>query len=78
MKCKMRLGTQRLIDDLMTWINGSFKGALELSLRLLAEQHRVLKLRASAVGLQQITKSMGRQRRVDKSGAVGVRVLASD
>ena len=25
------------IDDLMAWINGSFKGALELSLRLLAE-----------------------------------------
>ena len=26
------------IDDLMAWINGSFEGALELSLRLLAEQ----------------------------------------
>ena len=26
------------IDDLMAWINGSFRGALELSLRLLAEQ----------------------------------------
>ena len=83
------------IDDLMAWINGSFQGALELSLRLLAEQvslgysvnlnhkssivpsyyychigicinsakmrfslpqHRVLKLRASAVALQQTTK----------------------